>query len=289
MTELQARVDRGTAWVAAASGVLGVLDAVSTPICLLWVSTEDFGTATLAAALLPVIDRLGGNGLGGAIVRYADSDEDGLSSMFWLNLLIAGTVFGLLCLLRGPIGAGFGDPIVGTLVAAFAGRVVIGSAAGVPDGLLRRALRYRELQILRVIASFVDTGVKLTLAYLSAHGVPELSVWCFVLGPIASTLALTVGLQLRQPWRPRFVFRREPAARALRFATAMSGGELLYYAYTNADYLVVGAWFGKGAVGAYRLAYELVLDVTKLLSSITTEIALPAFVQVERACRSVRC
>src|SRR3979409_1917737 len=101
----------------------------------------------------------------------------------------------------------------------------------------------------------------MTLAYFAVPGTPSLPRRCFVLGPIASTLTYTIGVQLRRPWRPKLAFRRADAARAARFAAAMSGGELLYYAYTNADYLVGGIWLGDAAVGAYRLAYELVLDV----------------------------
>ena len=77
VSELQRRVDRSTAWVAAASGVLGVLDiAVDASSCLqLWVTTAEFGTATIAAALLPLIDRLGGLALSGAIVREHEPDD----------------------------------------------------------------------------------------------------------------------------------------------------------------------------------------------------------------------
>ena len=54
MTKLQREVDRAAAWVAVASFVLGVLDLASTLICLrLWVSTEEFGVATLAGMAMP--------------------------------------------------------------------------------------------------------------------------------------------------------------------------------------------------------------------------------------------
>jgi O-antigen/teichoic acid export membrane protein len=283
----QGRVDRSTAWVATASGVLGLLDVISTLVVLqLWVTTEAFGTATLAAALLPLIDRVGGSGLNAAIVREdGGPDQDGpdavtLSSMFWLGITVATLSFAILFALRGPIGAQFRDPVVGSLLAAFSSRVIIGQLGTVSSAKLQRALRYREIAILRIVANVIDTSVKLALAFLAVHGHPELAVWCFVAGPIASTTATTIGFQILQPWRPRLAFRRDVAARAARFTAALSGGELLYHAYTNADYVVVGLSFGDAALGAYRLAYELVLDVVRLLSSITSEVAFPTFVRL---------
>jgi O-antigen/teichoic acid export membrane protein len=281
-------IDRSTAWVAAATGVLGLLDVVSTIVCLrLWVSTAAFGTATLAAALLPLIDRLAGSGLGAALVREVPSEHHDpaaqdatYASIFWLAVAVAAALLAALVALRGPIGAVFQDPVVGSLIAAFAARALVGTAGIVPDAQLRRALRFRALATVKVVANVVDTAVKLGLAYLAVHGTPALAVWCFVLGPVANTVTSVVGVQLLQPWWPRLVFRRAIAARAVRFAAALSGGDLLYYAYSNADYLVVGAWFGDAAVGAYRLAYELVLDVVRLLSMIAAEVAFPAFARL---------
>src|SRR5262249_20040900 len=75
---------------------------------------------------------------------------------------------------------------------------------------------------------------------------------------------------------PALAFDRAVAADALRYGAQVAGGELLYYVYTNADYLVIGAAWGKAAVGAYRLAYELVLDVVRLVSLGPAPVAFPA-------------
>ncbi|MDB4957867.1 MAG: flippase family protein [Myxococcales bacterium] len=288
MSELQGRVDRSTAWVAFASLVLGVLDLLSTLICIrFWVSTADFGAATLAIALFPILDRLGGMGLSSAVVREADSEPKAQSTIFWLGFGASMLVFAILAIARPAIGALFPDAIVGSLLAAYGVRLVINSFAIIPDAMLKRELRYRELSLVKMIASLADTGTKLGLAYVGAHGIPELSIWCFALGPIANTVVSAIGLQICYRWRPRFAFRREIAVRAARFTASISGGELLYYAYTSADYLVIGTYFGDAAVGVYRLAYELVLDVVRLLSMVTAEVAFPTFVRLSADRRAV--
>ena len=288
MSELQGRVDRSTAWVAFASLVLGVLDLLSTLICIrLWVTTADFGAATLAIAMFPILDRLGGMNLSSAVVRETATDPEALSTMFWLGLGASSLVLVVLLVGRSAIGALFPDPIVGSLLAAYGVRLVIANATIVPEALLKRDLRYRELSVVRMIASFADTATKLGLAYLGTHGTPELAVWCFALGPVANTLVSAVGVQLCYHWRPRLAFRRDVAARAVRFTAQLSAGEMLYFAYTSADYLVVGWYFGSAAVGVYRLAYELVLDVVRLLSMVTAEVAFPTFVRLSADPRAV--
>lgn len=271
-------VARALAWVAGASAILGVLDLVSTLLCIrLWVSTADFGAATLAIALFPILDRLGGLGLGAALVREPSPESE--ASVFWLALGAAGALTALLVAAHPLIARAFGQPIVASLLAAYAARGAVQAVVLVPEARMRRALRFDELSAIRVIAGGCETATKLGLAYAGAHGEPALRVWCFAAGPIAGSLVTAIGVQLREPWRPRLSFARAAAWRAARFTAALSGGELLYYAYTSADYLVVGACFGDAAVGAYRLAYELVVDVVRLVSMITAEVAYPVFVR----------
>lgn len=271
---------RSTAWVAAASGMLGVLDLVSTLLCIrLWVTTADFGEATLAIALFPILDRLGGMGFGAVLVREASGDEKARHehTVFWLNLAAASAVL----VLAGAAFAISGALVV-ALTVAYAVRLMVQAGSVVPEARMRRALRFGELSTIRVIAGIAETATKLSLAYLGAHGHPDLRVWCFALGPVVNTAITTAAIQLRCTWRPRLAFDRTFARHALGFTAALSGGELLYYAYTSADYLVIGAAFGAAAVGVYRLAYELVLDVVRLISMITAEVAYPVFVQTPR-------
>lgn len=286
VSDLQARVDRSAAWVGIASFVLGMFDLLSALICLrLWVSTAEFGDATLAIALFPLLDRLGGMGLGAFLVR--DPDPDAASSTFWLGLVASLGVLALLLAARPLLGPLFPHPVVASLLCAYGGRLVVANLGMVSDAVMKRELRYHELSIVRIVAGAVDTVTKLSLAYVGAHGVPALRIWCFALGPIANAVVSAIGVQLCCPWRPRWMFRRALAVRAARFWGALSGGELLYYAYTSADYLVVGSWFGAAAVGVYRLAYELVLDVVRLISMVTAEVAFPTFARLARDRRAV--
>jgi O-antigen/teichoic acid export membrane protein len=262
-----------TAWVAAASSALGILDLLSTLLCIrLWVTKADFGAATLAIALFPILDRLGGMGFGAALVR----DPEGEDTVFWLNFGTAMLALAALLGIHPLLACAFDPPVVASLVTAYGIRLVIQSGSVVPEARMKRALRFHELSVIRVIAGVAETATKLGLAYSGEH------IWCFAAGPIVNTAVTTIAIQTRSAWRPRATFDRVIARRALGFTAALSGGELLYYVYTSADYLVIGATFGDAAVGVYRLAYELVLDVVRLISMITNEVAYPVFVQTPR-------
>lgn len=275
------RLGRGTAWVGIASGLSGTLDLITTATCLwLWLDPGDLGVATLAGAALPVIERFASLGMPAAMVRRGDGDRRALSTMLWIGVASSCGVLAVMTALRGPIGAVSGRPIIGSLLIGYAAKLVLQNAHAVPEALLRRELRFGTLTKVRIAASLGDAITKLVVAYLGGHGHPDLKIWCFVLGPLAGGLVTSVGLQRSRPWRPALAFDVRVAQGALRYGLQVAGGELLYFIYTSADYLVIWRAWGSAAVGIYRLAYELVLDVVRLISLVTAEVAFPAFARL---------
>jgi O-antigen/teichoic acid export membrane protein len=275
------KLGRGIAWVGIASGLSGILDVVTTVTCLwLWLSPADLGVATLAGAMLPILERLAGLGMPSAMVRRGDGDRRALSTMLWLAIAGSVVVFASLVGFGSLIGDVFGRPIIASLLLGYGAKLVLANLSLVPEALMRRELRFEQLTRVRIVASFADAATKLVVAYLGAHVYPELKIWCFVLGPLVNGFVASIGILLYRPWRPQLVFDRAVARGALRYGAQVSGGELLYYIYTNADYLVIGRVWDDAAVGAYRIAYELILDVVRLISLVTAEVAFPAFARL---------
>jgi O-antigen/teichoic acid export membrane protein len=278
--ELAKTLRRGTAWVAVASGLSGIADLVSTLACVwLWVSPSELGIATMATALFPVLDRLGGLGLGQAAIVDAD-DPRRLSSIWWTNLA-ASLLLLVVLVAAAPLFDGwFHSSLLGGLMIAYGAKIVSSSVHLIPEARLRRELAFDTISKLKIAATSADTATKMITAYIGAHGHPDLRIWCFVLGPIASSVTMSIGCQLVRPWRPKRIWDRAAAVAAAKFGVQLSLADLLYFAYSSADYLVIGSVFGAAAVGAYRLAYELVLDVVRLVSMVNADVAFPAFARL---------
>lgn len=62
----------------------------------------------------------------------------------------------------------------------------------------------------------------------------------------------------------------------------------MYNLYSNADYLIVGKVFGTYSVGIYTLAYRIVSDTVKLLTSNLNEVAYPAFSRLQAQVKRLR-
>lgn len=266
------RVYRSVAWQGVSNTVVAAFDAVGLLLVLrFWISVEEYGIVSLAMTLCPVLDMAANLGLSTAVIQRDDSDEAKVSTLFWLNTGVA-ILLSAVLFVGGPVLGRFqGHPVVGSLLFAYSAKLLVQNLFNVPAAMMKRQLRFDELAKIRIAANSVELVVKVALA---ATGY---SVWCFMLSRLCNIFVHLVGIQLRHPWRPRFVFRPREAAAHIRFGLKTSASGILFHFYTNVDYQIVAYFFGARANGIYRAAYELVLEPVRIISNVVSEVAFPVF------------
>ncbi|HEU0037404.1 MAG TPA: oligosaccharide flippase family protein [Kofleriaceae bacterium] len=268
-------VNRGLAWIGAASSLVGVLDIVAILIILNnWVSTADYGIATKCIWIFPILDQATDLGLSAALIQRDDHDDAKISTVFWLNLITGALLFLAIVALAPVASAFYEHAIVGSMLIAFGTKLIWQNVYLIPMAMMKRELRFKELSLIRIVANLAEFAGKLGFA---AAG---FGIWCFVLGPLARVLVTAVGVQLRYPWRPRMILRIREARDYVLFGIKTSGSQMLFQIYTNLDYPVVGYYFGDHQLGLYRLAYEVVLEPVRIISAVIVDIAFPAFARL---------
>ena len=267
--ELATRVSRGLAWIGAASSIIAALDTLSNfAILALWISPAEQGIAAAAMWLFPILDMLIDGGLSAAIVYREEVTDDRLSTIFWLNLAMSALIAGLVVLLGTPIT---GSAAAGSMLAVYGLKLLLQNVFFVPQALMRRELRFKELSLIRIFANLF--GFTTRVASAAAGAGP----WCYLIGNFTHSMVTATGIQLRRRFRPRFVLRLRQAAADIRFGVATALREILFHVYTNADYRVVIAFFGREANGLYSFAYATILNPVRYFSQVVVEVAFPAF------------
>jgi PST family polysaccharide transporter len=271
-------VSRAVAWVGAASGVVGALDASVLAILMWkWVTTEQFGIASMAATLFFFMDLVTEAGLSSVLIQREKLDDDDVSTVFWLNLGVSIGAF-LVVLGVAPLMAHLQrQPVVAWMLIAYGTKLIYQNVYFVPMALLRRDLRFKELSVVRTIANFGEACTKLGFA---AAGEP---IWCFVAGPLVRVFIVGVAIQILMPWRPRRAFKRGEARSMLGFAAKTTGSQFLQHFYNNISYQIVGYYFGTTALGMYRVAYEMVLYPINFVSNVVTQVAFPALARLRHS------
>jgi O-antigen/teichoic acid export membrane protein len=279
---LDTKVNRGVAWAAGAQAIIAIADLVSQLLVVaLWVSPDDYGIAFAAIPFYTALDYIADLGVSSALIQRDDYTPDHVSTVFWFNLMVSLGLSAVLLVL-GPLYGRFQhEAVVGWLLIAYGGKLLLQNVYAIPFALLRKELRFSEIAVARVIAHLSESAARIVFAALGA------TVWCWTFAALVRALVFGVALQLRHPFLPRRVFQLREVWPLVRFGLRSAASNLLYQLYTSMDAPVIFHFFGKQAAGIYGLADSIVLEPVKTIANVVIDVAFPAFARLRSDTRAV--
>lgn len=264
-------------WLLVRQVVTNILRIVELALVARNVAPSDFGVVALASVLLQVLTLVAEAGITTYVIYYRGDDwREEARSAFWMNLAVTlGQV--ALCLAAAHlVGAFFAEgdlvPVFLALVAVF----FIRQAGVVQDALLRRQLRYRWLALRDITVVGGASALAVALA-LSGFGVWSLVLPELLLAPVG-VAAATKGAS----WLPgrRLLVARWP--RIFRYSKHLMVSNILQIVINDGDTLVVGRVLGSRQLGFYNLAWQLSNFVGRTVTSVVSDVSLPALAEAAR-------
>ena len=268
---------RGAVWqgLAFVSGKAMVL--VTTVVLARLLSPKDYGLVALALVLMAYAETIADAGVAQALVYLPPT---GILARSALLISVAlGALLASVAFLGAPaIATLFGLPAVVPLVQVLGLSVLATACGAVPEALLRRDLKFKQLTAAPVIRAATMGAVTLTLAF-SGHG-----AWSLAVGTAAGSMAYatTCWFLIRRtaPWQLWRVNGSSLTAN-IRYGAPVAGSNLLARLIFDVDYLVIGLLLGAQALGLYTLAFRLpealILNVFFVLSTVL----FPLYAQVK--------
>lgn len=272
---LRGRVLRGIAWKLA-SQLFGQTAQLLVAIILARLLVpRDYGLAAMVlvfAALVPIFADLA---LGAALVQRRELTEEDRSTVFWVSTGVgaAFTVAGVA--VAGFVADFYGEPQVRGLFAALSLTFVVTALGATQRALYTREMDFRSLELLTMVGLAAGGAAGITLALLG-YG-----PWALVGQQIVIAVVTSALVWMFAPWRPRLVFSVASLRQMAGFSGNVFGTRILFYGNRNADNLLIGRFLGAAPLGAYALAYNLMLAPISRLTWPIVEVFFPAFSRIQ--------
>ena len=252
-----------------------VINVIGLFIVLKLIAPEAFGIASIVIAIFAVLKAITELGLGIAIIQADNISKREIDSLFWISLCMSVVVY-LLIYLGAPLAATFySEPLITDLIRVNGLIILLFTLFFVPRNLLKRDLHFKEIAIIDNVSLLFSTITMIVLGFLG------LGAWSIIGAEIANRIGQLVLSQIYKPYWPGLQFEWNEIKDRVSFGLYATGSRLLYNLYSNADYLIVGRVFGAEAVGIYTLAYRIVSDTVKTLTSNLNEVAYPTFSRLQ--------
>jgi O-antigen/teichoic acid export membrane protein len=251
--ELRSLVVTGLRWKGASQVLLQILSFTSTLVLARLLTPRDFGLAALATVFAGLAFLFADLGLGASIVQRATLTEEDRSTAFWSNVGL-----GLVLTLAGvalswPLADLYHQPEAQPLFAVISLTFLFTALGTTQGALLIRSLSFRSLELRTIVATFTSITIGIALAALG-YG-----PWAIIAQSLTISGISTLLLWRSSPWRPRFVYSSESLKHLLGFGGLIFGSNLVRYLERNVDNFLIGRFRGPAALGAYGIAYNIML------------------------------
>jgi O-antigen/teichoic acid export membrane protein len=223
-------------------------------------------------------------GISNAIIARQTSERSVLSTLYWTNLAAGATVSLVIVAVTPLVEAIYGQRELLYLVPLAATIFLIAPLGQQFQVLLERDLRFDVLARMEIVAAIGGTCVAIVAAAIGA-GAASLLLGVIATTTIRAAFLVTHGWRA---WRPELLFRRRDLRGYLGFGLYQMAERSLSYMGQNIDYLLIGGFMGPAPLGAYSIAYQLVVVPQTQINPILTRIAFPVFAKRQNDVAALR-
>lgn len=272
------RATRGAIWNVGASTLTRVIGLIGTLFMTRLLKPEVIGEVMSAVVIAQTANWLSHWGFNQYMIVRGIEGAEQTYHVAVVNLVCgvvgAGAAAGMGALFA-PV---FHAPHLGSYVPGMALAILIRRVGAIPDKVLARELRFRELAIANGVGDVAYTVSAIALAATTSLGGQAIVVGNIIQSTIASALVFRftgMGWLQRVPWR------WERVREIIRFGVPLGFAQIFDFATRYWDNLLFGAFFGQRVVGFYNMAYNLADIPAVQVGEQISGVLLPAMTGLE--------
>ncbi|AXE39671.1 lipopolysaccharide biosynthesis protein [Acidipropionibacterium virtanenii] len=259
-----------------AQGIKILLQLLSVVTLSRLLTPHDYGLLAIVLVIIGIGEIFRDFGLTSASVQAPELTDGQRDNLFWINTGIGVVLAALMYCSAWPVQAFMHDRELIRIVHVLSVTFVLNGLTTQYRAQLMRALRFRAMAVIDIIAATFSLGSAIVAALLGA------GYWALVLQQIISCLVLLVGAAVAGRWMPRWYSRRHQIGSFVRFGWNLVGSNLLSYGGKQVDTLIVAGRFGTTSLGFYNRSYQLIMSTFSQIRSPLSDVAIPVMSRVQR-------
>ncbi len=232
-------------------------------------SPEEFGVVAMAMVFITIFQTFADFGFGAALVQNKENTPAHYSSIFYINLFAGLSLFLAFQIFAPYVGRFYENETITQLVRYLALSFIFFSLSLVQISILKRELRFKELNVRLIISGLIGGVVGIALAF-SGYG-----VYALVAQTLVSAFLNVIILWSVTSWRPSLVFSWDAVKGLTGFSVFIFLAQGTNIIIQRLNILVVGKLFSATTLGYYSLADNLNKIIAQLSSGSITKVFFP--------------
>ncbi|MFM5275483.1 MOP flippase family protein [Aeromonas caviae] len=256
-------------WVALSKTTQIALQLISITVLTRLLSPDQYGLMAMATVVTNFTLIIRDLGTAAAIIQRKELDQTIKSTIFWLNIAM-GSGIALLVAFTSPLIADlFNEQALIPVLLWLALSFPIASLGTAQQALLERESHFKKVANIEIFASAMALLLALLMAYQG------FGVYSLVGQTLLNCCLSTLFLWRSTHWRPSCIFAKEQLRQLLSFSGNLTTFNLINYFSRNADAMIIGHYFAAAVLGAYSLAYRVMLFPLQSLTFVVSRSLYP--------------
>lgn len=206
---------------------------------------EEFGLITIVVIFISIAALLIDSGFNEALIQKKNADEKDFSSVFYLNLIVAFIIYGILFFVAPLIANFFDAPQLALILRILSLTLIFGAFNSMQYAIIARTMQFKKLFVSSLLAVFISGIIGLTLAF-NNYG-----VWALVGQQLTSQFLVTSVLWFTVKWRPQLIFSFQSITQLFSYGWKLVVSTLIYNFYTQLQSLIIAKMFSSAMLGFY--------------------------------------
>ena len=273
--ELGSLVRAGVRWKIASGLSVQVTRMVTAVVLARLLAPAEFGLAALVLVFSGLANFATDLSLGSALVQRSSISEADRSTAFWASTGVGLLLTALCAAASYPVASFYGEPDVQPLLAVYSVTFLLNGLATTQATLLTRDLQFRSLELRQIAATLVSAPVAIAFAVANA------GAWAIIVQSLTYATVSLALLWVASSWRPTTVFSLASLRDLGGFGLKVLGAKIAWFANTTTDTILIGRFLGASSVGAYSIAFNLMLFPLSRIVAPLRNVVFPAFSRMQ--------
>jgi len=256
-------------WVALSKTTQIALQLISITVLTRLLSPDQYGLMAMATVVTNFTLIIRDLGTAAAIIQRKELDQTIKSTIFWLNIAMGSGIALLVAFTSPLIAALFNEQALIPVLLWLALSFPIASLGTAQQALLERESHFKKVANIEIFASAMALLLALLMAYQG------FGVYSLVGQTLLNCCLSTLFLWRSTHWRPSCIFAKEQLLQLLSFSGNLTTFNLINYFSRNADAMIIGHYFAAAVLGAYSLAYRVMLFPLQSLTFVVSRSLYP--------------
>lgn len=258
-------------WVAISQFFKIIVQLINLIVLTRLIPPSDYGVMALAIAVTNLGMLIRDLGTAAAIIQRKVIDNNIINAVFWLNLMM-GLGIAVIIIISSPfVSVFFEQPKLILVLILLAAIFPISSSASAHLALLERNSEFKKIAGIEILSASISVVFAVIAAY-AGLGIYSLVIQALLMNSISSLLYWKVS-----SWRPGFkkgLYFSE-LKKIIGFSGNLFAFNFINYFSRNSDSIIVGHYMPSSILGAYNLAYRIMLFPLQSLTFIANRSLFP--------------